>query len=396
MKFRFLTAQLIALALLLTAPIAWATSSTTISVASDQWYDLGAGPVAIQTLSAPMMYRVDDAQPSVSAPGVALTSPTIRDVNTSAHVWARTNSGSTTVLVVPLAVGGGGGGAITAADGALTTMGAEADAACVTDNGACTIEAVLKRLAQRITALIGATLAVTDSTTEANTGTIATNSGAVAANTGTTNTDLGAPGATACATDTGSCSLNALAQRIAQRVTSLIGATLNTIATSSGAVTNPTSTLTLPSATTAYTAGQLIASSATAGSITVPSFSIANAGGGAVIARLRLSTNDATSTAWGGQTIQVDLWSAAPTFANGDRGAWSPATGTAGHLGAFSCVMSAEYGDGAYGECAPAVGQAAMPKLASGAAIYWTLDAITGSGVTGAGKVFTLTAEELN
>jgi hypothetical protein len=126
--------------------------------------------------------------------------------------------------------------------------------------------------------------------------------------------------------------------------------------TASGAATNPTSTLTLTSSTSAYTAGQFIANNATAGSVTVPSFAIANSAGGALISRLRLTTNDATSTAWGGQTITVDLWSAAPTFTNGDRGAWSPATGTANHLGAFSCAMSAEYGDGAYGECAPAVG----------------------------------------
>lgn len=165
---------------------------------------------------------------------------------------------------------------------------------------------------------------------------------------------------------------------------------------SSSAVTNPVSTLTLTSATTAYTAGQLIASSATAGSVVVPSFAIANSAGGAIIARLRLSTNDATSTAWGGQTIQVDLWSAAPTFTNGDRGAWSPATGSANHLGAFSCLMSAEYGDGAFGECFPVVGNAVMPKLASGTAIFWSLDAVTGSGITGASKIFTVTAEELN
>lgn len=41
----------------------------------------------------------------------------------------------------------------------------------------------------------------------------------------TTNTDLGPPGATACATDTGSCSLNALMQRLAQRITSAIAGT---------------------------------------------------------------------------------------------------------------------------------------------------------------------------
>ena len=58
--------------------------------------------------------------------------------------------------------------------------------------------------------------------------------------------------------------------------------------------------------------------------------------------------------------------------------------------------MSAEYGDGAYAECSPVVGNVAIPKLASGTSIYWSLNAKTGSGVTGASKVFTLTAEMLN
>lgn len=52
------------------------------------------------------------------------------------------------------------------------------------------------------------------------------NAFALDASVGTTNTDLGAPGATACATDTGSCSLNAILQRLAQRLTT-INATLN-------------------------------------------------------------------------------------------------------------------------------------------------------------------------
>lgn len=50
------------------------------------------------------------------------------------------------------------------------------------------------------------------------------NLASVVTNTGTTNTNLGAPGATACSTDTASCSLNALLQRIAQRISSLITA----------------------------------------------------------------------------------------------------------------------------------------------------------------------------
>ena len=58
--------------------------------------------------------------------------------------------------------------------------------------------------------------------------------------------------------------------------------------------------------------------------------------------------------------------------------------------------MSAVQGDGVFGECSIAVGNAALLKLASGTSVFWTLKASTGSGVTGASKVFTLTAEELN
>lgn len=152
------------------------------------------------------------------------------------------------------------------------------------------------------------------------------------------------------------------------------------------------STLQLTSATTAYTAGQLIASSATAGSIVVPSFKIPAGYQAALIPRVRLSVNDATSTAWGASSVTVDLWSAAPTFTNGDRGAFSPATGTGAHLGSYSCTMSAEYGDGAYAECAASVGNFSLSGVSSGT-IYWSATATSGSGVTGASKVFTLTPE---
>ena len=57
--------------------------------------------------------------------------------------------------------------------------------------------------------------------------------------------------------------------------------------------------------------------------------------------------------------------------------------------------MSSVYGDGIYGECIPTIGSSVIPKL-SGTSIYWILNAVTGSGVTGASKVFTLVAEVLN
>jgi hypothetical protein len=152
------------------------------------------------------------------------------------------------------------------------------------------------------------------------------------------------------------------------------------------------STLTLTSATTAYTANQLIASSATAGSVVVPSVTIADPGGTPLVPRLRLVSNDTTSTAWGGKTIQVDLWAAAPTFTNGDRAAWLTATGVANHLAAFTCVMSAVQGDGYYSECAPVTGTYAVLKPGN-TTVFWTLQSIDGSGVTGASKTMTLTPE---
>lgn len=167
--------------------------------------------------------------------------------------------------------------------------------------------------------------------------------------------------------------------------------------TFSGSVTNPTSTLTMTSSTTAYSANQLIASSATAGSIVNPSFSILNAAGGAAIPRVRLSSNDTTSTAWAGVTLQVDLWTASPTWTNGDRGTWLPATGSASHVASYSCTMPTPvWGDGLATECLISVNNFAAVKLASGTTIYWSLKAVGASGVTGASKTFTLTAELVN
>lgn len=46
-----------------------------------------------------------------------------------------------------------GGGAVTIADGADVTQGTTTDAACATDNGTCTVLAVIKRVAQRLTTI---------------------------------------------------------------------------------------------------------------------------------------------------------------------------------------------------------------------------------------------------
>jgi hypothetical protein len=65
------------------------------------------------------------------------------------------------VCVVGTGAGGGIAAVVTAtaggfADGAITTVGTEADAACATDNGTCTLEALTKRLNQRVSSAITA------------------------------------------------------------------------------------------------------------------------------------------------------------------------------------------------------------------------------------------------
>lgn len=149
---------------------------------------------------------------------------------------------------------------------------------------------------------------------------------------------------------------------------------------------NPTSTLTRPANTTAYSSGQLIASSTTAGSIVVPSFTIQ--GGRGFIPRVRLSTN--ATTGWAG-TFTVTLWRAAPTYTNGDGGAYAVATGAAGRLAQYSCTL-VQYGDGASGECSITIGNFLTASLPSGTSIYW--DVQTAAAATPiSGQTFTLTAE---
>ena len=170
-------------------------------------------------------------------------------------------------------------------------------------------------------------------------------------------------------------------------------------AVNSSSITNPSNTLTMTSTTTAYSASQLICTSATAATcntaLASQYFQIANNNGGAYISRLRISNNDTTSTSWGAVNINIDLWTAAPTFTNGDRGTWSPATGALSHLATYNCTMSAVYGDGTFAECGPAVGTFASPAL-TGQNIYWTLETISASGVTAASKVWTVKAETSN
>ena len=156
------------------------------------------------------------------------------------------------------------------------------------------------------------------------------------------------------------------------------------------------SVLTLTSTTTAYTAGQFIASNSNGTLITVPSFTIQSLTSPSILLpRLHLVSNDTTAASWNGQTITIDLWTALPTFAagSGDRSTFSPATGTGSHFATYTCLMSTIYGDGSFAECSASTNSPPTLTATSPTTLWWTATATTGSGTTGASKTLSLTPE---
>lgn len=110
------------------------------------------------------------------------------------------------------------------------------------------------------------------------------------------------------------------------------------------------SVLTRPDNTTAYSQNDLIASSTTAANVVVPYFSFTDDDAEMVeVQNARLFSNITS----GFTTFQghIDLWTSAPTFTNGDNGAYAVATGAAGWVGHLTTSVSDAYsvaGDGAF------------------------------------------------
>ena len=160
-----------------------------------------------------------------------------------------------------------------------------------------------------------------------------------------------------------------------------------------GMTSNPVSgTLTHASGTTAYAANDLVASHGTAGSVSVPTVSIMRVDGGSgSIPKLLLRSNHTTGLS--AISVAVRLWSAAPTYTNGDNGAYAVATGAASFLGKFTGTFE-QFGDGAVAELEPSVGSLSSLKLASGQLVYWDLQATT-AFTPQAAKTFTLIPQVL-
>lgn len=174
----------------------------------------------------------------------------------------------------------------------------------------------------------------------------------------------------------------------------------NQVSPNTASVTEPTSTLALPSTTTAYAAGSLMCTSATVATcntaLSSQTIAIANSAGAMDVERVEVSINDNVATGWNSTQIQIDFWSAAPTFqTTGDRGIFLTdfLTGAGVHLGAFICNLSGTANaasDGVFAECFPTVGVRMKRKLASGTSVFWTATVVNGTGVVTASKTLTI------
>lgn len=110
-----------------------------------------------------------------------------------------------------------------------------------------------------------------------------------------------------------------------------------------GALLTPTASFTTTAVTTAWTSNQLIANSATAGSVVPLTFTNAvrvNGGSGSI---RRAQIQVASDTGFAGQSLVLALYTSAPTFANGDRATWL--TTDSGYIGSIAVTLSQHFSD---------------------------------------------------
>lgn len=158
-------------------------------------------------------------------------------------------------------------------------------------------------------------------------------------------------------------------------------------------VNNVAASFTRPNDTTAYTIGDLIANSVTAGSVVPMSFplSFSSGTGQTRITRARFAKSGTTATL---SSFRLHLYEASPVCANGDNGAWSTskAVNYLGNIDGPTVLFA--FTDGcALAGGAPA-GSELILKLSSGngTVIFGLLEA-RAAYVPAAQEVFTITLE---
>lgn len=154
-------------------------------------------------------------------------------------------------------------------------------------------------------------------------------------------------------------------------------------------------TLTRPAGTVTYAPGQLVANSATAGSVTPLALAAGRRNGGTgMVRRLRLASS---ATAAAGAAFRVHLFRGAPTTTVGDGGTFAGAVNgvLAIHLGYADVTLDMAFSDGAKGVAGPGAGSEIVFDCAAGSASLYALIEARSAYAASAGEVFTLAFELL-
>lgn len=156
------------------------------------------------------------------------------------------------------------------------------------------------------------------------------------------------------------------------------------------------STITRPADTTAYTSGDLVANSVTAGSVANLQFTtLARVSGGSgliVGAKIQKSTNSITNAAF-----RLHLFATAPTYTSaGDNSAISTVlvASAKSYLGYIDITAMVAFSDVAWGSGAPDNTRGSIPYVATAQIIYGLLEA-RGAYTPGNAEVFTVVLDAL-
>lgn len=194
---------------------------------------------------------------------------------------------------------------------------------------------------------------------------------------------------TAAAQATGNASLAA--------ITTALGSPLQAGGNVGGYTSVATASFVRPANTTAYAAGQLVAASTTAGSVTALQFNAARvAGGSGLIRRARLtkSGTSLTSATFDLMLYRPTAGGTCPTSAAGDGAAFSTDSALM-YLGRIPIAMDQAFTDGAKGFGTPATGSEIAFDSPAGLTTLCGLVRVTGAYTPLSGEVFTVALEIL-
>lgn len=159
-----------------------------------------------------------------------------------------------------------------------------------------------------------------------------------------------------------------------------------------GFVSIAPASFTTPAGTTPYASGDLIANSATAGSVVPLTFTVACRinGAKAMVRRARFMTPD---TGFAGATIYLKLYRDSPTVTNGDNGIWL--TTESNYIGTISIIADQHFSDAEKGIGVPDKGSEINFSCAGGSTTIYGLEVVGGAVTPVGNKTHTDTLEIL-